>query len=206
MNARASSRAQWMKRLHTWHWISSALCLIGMILFAATGITLNHAAQIPAKPRVERQQAVLPDALQASLRAVTDTQPAPLPAPLREWLAQRWSVVAEERAAEWRAEEIYLSLPRPGGDAWLSIDRATGEVEYERTDHGWIAYLNDLHKGRHTGASWNWFIDLFAATCLMFSITGLLLLKLHAPRRPSTWPLVGMGLAIPVLLLVLFHL
>ena len=55
------------------------------------------------------------------------------------------------REAEWSGREIYVALPQPGGDAWLSIDLATGEVQYERTDRGWISYLNDLHKGRNTG-------------------------------------------------------
>ena len=104
----------------------------------------------------------------------------------------RWR--SARQPAEWSADEVYLSLPRPGGDAWLSIDRASGAVEYERTDRGWIAYLNDLHKGRNTGAAWRWFIDIFALACLVFCITGLFLLQTAcAPARASTWPLVGAG-------------
>ena len=38
VNAR---RSFWLKQLHQWHWISAAVSLIGMILFAVTGITLN---------------------------------------------------------------------------------------------------------------------------------------------------------------------
>ena len=38
--------------LRKWHWISSALCLVGMLLFAVTGITLNNARLIPAQPIV----------------------------------------------------------------------------------------------------------------------------------------------------------
>ena len=45
-------RGYWLRTLHQWHWISAAVCLIGMLLFAVTGITLNHAAQIEAKPVV----------------------------------------------------------------------------------------------------------------------------------------------------------
>ena len=44
------ARSFWLKQLHSWHWISAAVSLVGMILFAVTGITLNHAAQIPAEP------------------------------------------------------------------------------------------------------------------------------------------------------------
>jgi len=80
----------------------------------------------------------------------------------------------------------------------------SGELEYELTDRGWIAYFNDLHKGRHSGEAWSWFIDLFAVACVVFSLTGLLLLQRHAGNRPSTWPLVGLGLVIPLLLALLF--
>lgn len=94
----------------------------------------------------------------------------------------------------------------PGGDAWLSLDRSTGAVEYERTGRGAIAYLNDLHKGRNAGPAWGWFIDVFAIACLVFCITGLFLLHLHARQRRMTWPLVGLGLLIPLLLaLLLIH-
>ena len=77
---------------------------------------------------------------------------------------------------------------------------------YEHTDRGWISYLNDLHKGRNTGAAWSWFIDVFSVSCVVFCISGLLLLQRHAQSRPTTWPLVGLGLVIPMLLaLLLIH-
>jgi len=125
---------------------------------------------------------------------------------VRQWLAGSLDIALDAREAEWSADEVYLSLPRPGGDAWLRIDLETGGVEYERTDRGWISYLNDLHKGRHAGVAWSWFIDIFSVACLVFSISGLLILKFHATNRPSTWPLVAAGLVLPALLaLLLVH-
>ncbi|MBW7902554.1 MAG: PepSY-associated TM helix domain-containing protein [Rhodocyclaceae bacterium] len=201
----ARSRARWVRQLHQWHWISSAICLVGMILFAVTGITLNHAGQIEARPSVTRQEAQLPDALLQTLNdGQTDAAGAPLPAAVRDWLRAEMGLRTAPAAAEWSADEVYLPLPRPGGDAWLRIDRELGEVEYERTDRGWISWLNDLHKGRHTGAAWSWFIDIFSVACLVFSVTGLLLLKAHAANRGMTWPLVAGGLALPAALIVLF--
>ena len=43
---RKKRRAFFIGQLYQWHWISSGICLIGMIIFALTGITLNHASQI----------------------------------------------------------------------------------------------------------------------------------------------------------------
>lgn len=197
-------RAFWLKHLHQWHWISSALCLIGMILFAATGITLNHASQIEAKAKVVSEKAQLPEPLRASLEAAQTEGKAPLPPELSAWLQQQWSVEAGQGEAEWSDGEVYLSLPRPGGDAWVSVELEDGAVEYERTDRGWISYFNDLHKGRNSGVAWGWFIDVFAVACLVFCITGLFLLQIHAGNRPTTWPIVGLGLVIPLVLAILF--
>ncbi|MBK5915399.1 PepSY-associated TM helix domain-containing protein [Rhodocyclus purpureus] len=193
--------ARWTKTLHRWHWISSAICLAGLLLFAATGITLNHAVDIQATPKVTQRTAQLPDALLAGL-ADEQRRRAPLPPPLRAWLDAEIGIGGQpgELVAEWAADEIYLPLPRPGGDAWLRIERDSGAVEYELSERGVIAWLNDLHKGRHTGVAWRWFIDIFSVACLIFALTGLLLLHRHAGKRPATWPSVLAGVAVPALL------
>ena len=197
-------RAYWLKTLHEWHWVSSAICLIGMLLFAVTGFTLNHAGQIEAKPRVTSLQATVPAEVLAEVKAPEGKDRVPLPAALRDWARAQWGIDTDGREAEWSEGEVYVSLPRPGGDAWMRVSLPDGEAEYERTDRGWISYLNDLHKGRNTGAAWSWFIDIFAAACLVFCITGLFILKMHAGNRPFTWPMVGLGLVLPALLALLF--
>jgi hypothetical protein len=196
-------RGFWLRTLHQWHWISSALCLVGMLLFAITGITLNHAAQIEATPEVAAGNARLPAPLLQALAAPAGSD-APLPLPVAAWLRDELQLRVGARAAEWSEDEVYLSLPGPGTDAWLSIDRATGAVESERTDRGWISYFNDLHKGRNAGPAWGWFLDVFAVACLVFCITGLCLLQMHARQRRMTWPWVGLGLVVPMLLALLF--
>ena len=172
-----------------------------MLGFAITGITLNHAGRIGAEPVVTTLEATVPA---ERLAGGPEAAEAPLPPALRDWIASELDVRVGARAAEWSASEIYLSLPRPGGDAWLSIDRQSGELVYERTDRGWVSYFNDLHKGRHTGAAWGWFLDVFAVACVVFTLTGLFLLWMHARHRPATWPMVGLGLLLPALLALIF--
>lgn len=193
----------WLTQFRQWHWISGAVCLVGILLFAITGITLNHAADIEAKPVVTTREATLSDPLIAAL-ATNENPSAPLPDAVADWIRNEIGVAVAGRDAEWSADEIYVGLPRPGGDAFLTIGRADGAVFYERTDRGWVSYLNDLHKGRNTGTAWSWFLDIFALACVVFSITGLALLYLYARGRKSTWPLVGAGLAIPMLLAIVF--
>lgn len=194
----------WLKQLHTWHWVSSAISLIGLLLFAITGFTLNHAAEIEGAPVVSEGKGQLPAPL-LPLIAPDDAADAkkPLPPKVAEWVGKTFHVKSGGDA-EWSAGEVYLALPRPGGDGWVAIDRATGEATSENTDRGWISYLNDLHKGRNAGAEWKLFIDVFVFACVVFSLTGLFLLQLHAAKRKSTWPLVGLGLAIPAAIAVAF--
>ncbi|RUO23968.1 hypothetical protein CWE09_12525 [Aliidiomarina minuta] len=183
-----------------WHWISSALCLAALLLFAITGFTLNHAASIEATPKVTEHIVEMPQAL---LEQLQQSEPE-VPANVDQWIRDELNVSIAGSGAEWSPHDFYLSMPRPGGDAWLSIDFANGEVLYEVTSRGWISYFNDLHKGRHTGAAWSLFIDLTALACVIFAITGLVLLQRHSSKRPSTWPLTSLGLLAPILLLLLF--
>jgi hypothetical protein len=202
---RAQVRAGFLRQTLRWHWISAAICLVGMLLFAVTGVTLNHAGQIMAKPQTVTREGAMPEPLRADLRKAETTK-GQLPASTRQWLGRAMKINAPAGPVEWSPGEAYVALPGPGADGWVTIDTATGEVAYERTERGWIAYLNDLHKGRNTGPAWSWFIDIFAAACVVFCVTGLLLLQLHSKARPSTWPLVGAGLVIPLLLaLFLIH-
>jgi len=200
----ASARSYWLKTLHQWHWISAAVSLVLMLLFSATGFTLNHAAQIESKPAVVSLHAQLPQELLASMAGRADKDDAPLPADVREWIARELHVALDARAAEWNDGEATVSMQTPGVDAWLAVDAQSGKVEYERTDRGWIAYFNDLHKGRHAGPLWGWFIDLFAVACVLFSLTGLALLWLHGRQRAMTWPLVALGFVLPLLVALLF--
>jgi hypothetical protein len=197
-------RGFWLKHLHRWHWISAAVSLIGMVLFAITGITLNHAGEIEGAPQVTTRAATLPPDLLATLSGAAESGKQPLPQMLGAWIGSTFGVSPGDRQAEWSADEVYLPLPRPGGDAWLTIERESGLATHEVTTRGWVSYLNDLHKGRNAGVAWSWFIDIFAGACIVFCLTGLVLLQFHARTRPATWPLVGLGLVAPLILAILF--
>ena len=194
------------KQFYLWHWVSSAICLASMLLFTFTGLTLNHAAGIPGTIKTVELAYRLAAPQLELIRPLPEEKDhlQPLPALLAHHLGSRFDESLRRKEAEWSADEIYLSLPRPGGDAWLSIDRETGEVVYERTTRGTISFLNDLHKGRHSGLAWSWFIDIFAAGSLVFCVTGLFILALHAAHRPLVWPVTALGLVIPLLLALLF--
>ncbi|MGA4608322.1 MULTISPECIES: PepSY-associated TM helix domain-containing protein [Pseudoalteromonas] len=185
----------------TWHWMSSAVCLVGMLLFAVTGITLNHASQIEAAPTTYAKEAVLPSALLTQLNAAAEQ--TALPHSFQSWYqSHTGAALPALQQVQWSEYELYVALPRAGGDGWFSIALDSGEFYQEITDRGWVSYLNDLHKGRNTGFAWRMFIDVFSVACVVFSLTGLWLLYKHSRGRKSTWPLVAAGFVLPVLVLM----
>ena len=143
---------QLYRTMHSWHWISAAICLAALLLFCITGITLNHASAIGAKPEVTTATALLPENLRGALAG--EPGAGTLPEPLVDWIEERFDIETESASVEWSEEELYLSTPGPGRDAWVSIDRASGAAKFESTDRGWIAYFNDLHKARNSGLAW----------------------------------------------------
>jgi hypothetical protein len=192
----------WRTQFRQWHWISSAICLTGLLLFAATGFTLNHASSFEAKPKTTRIEKTLPaDALSALATARDKT---PLPAPVVTAVQKQTGIDLTGKPADVSQDEVYVDLATPGIDASVTIDPASGDVTYERTTRGVIAILNDLHKGRHAGPVWTLFIDVIALACVLFAITGFGLLWVYEKNRRITWPLVLGGIALPLVLYLLF--
>ena len=190
------------RTMHSWHWISATICLAALLLFCITGITLNHASAIGAHPAVTKAAAQLP----ANLRPLLGGEHAAesLPEPLAEWIDAQFDIDTDGASIEWSPEELYVSAPGPGRDAWVTVDRATFAATSEVTDRGWVAYFNDLHKARNTGVVWKVFVDVVAAACVFFALTGLVLLWIQARQRTATWPLMSLGVAVVIALMILF--
>lgn len=205
--SRAATRASKFGSVRQWHWVSSAICLAGLLLFSVTGITLNHAGSIESEPRITTVEVALPEDVSAALHE-TLADPSEwqeLPASLARFIQNTTGARItpyQFEQAQWSPDELYISMPQPGGDAWLVLDGLSNELLYERTDRGVIAFLNDLHKGRHTGALWSLFIDGIAISCIVFALTGLWLLIRQQKQRPLTWAITTFGLLLPMLLVL----
>ena len=200
MTIKRRRRSKWWD-LRTGHWVSSAICLAGLLLFAVTGITLNHATSMESEPVVTSVEKALPDSMVSTLSRARDSDT--LPRGFNRWMTDNAHVDPSEFSLQWSEYELYGNRAGPGKDSWFSVDLESGDVYFESTARGMVAFFNDLHKGRNTGFWWKMFIDFFSIATLLFSLTGLWLLKRYAKGRSSTWPLVIAGISIPALLLIL---
>lgn len=186
------------RELRRWHWIASALCLAMLLMFAATGLTLNHAGTFEPEPRVTQARAVAPAEVQKALASGPSGGEAPLPPQARTWLETQFKVRTGDAAATWSPDAVELVQQRPGGQTTLVIDRPGGATLVETEARGLIAAANDLHTGRYSPRAWNLLIDAFAIACLVFAGTGLGLLLTNGRARPVTWPLILGGVVIPL--------
>src|SRR6185436_2868155 len=105
---------QLYRTMHSWHWISAAICLAALLLFCITGITLNHASAIGAQPQVVKKNAQLPESLRPLLAA--GHEGAPLPDALADWIEDQFDLDTDRAEVEWSPEELYVSSPGPGRD------------------------------------------------------------------------------------------
>jgi hypothetical protein len=184
----------------TVHWISSAVGLASLAFFSITGITLNHPDWFAAQPATSTQGVTLPPPWLDDFRNADELGQLEL---LSVELNQRWRL-GVPRNIDRDEFEWVLDYQRPGGIDTVVLTLESGELTLEQVDDGLVATINDLHKGRHAGTAWVLLIDITALICLLFAVTGMLLLYVHAGKRRSTWPLVGLGTVLPLLLYWIF--
>lgn len=94
--------------------------------------------------------------------------------------------------------QIVVVFKGPAYSADAFIDRETGHYQLTVARRGFIAVMNDLHKGRDTGRAWSWVIDISAVLMILVSVTGLVLI-FYLKRRLATGLIVGaVGLTLVV--------
>lgn len=182
----------WSYRLRQWHWVSSAWVLTLLVFFSITGITLNRAAWFPATAQVVSLHLSLsPEQMQAWRLAG--------PAAFESWLQTQHQIALTDFDRQIEAQEWYYVRDTPGTQAWLSLDWQAQALVYESRFRGWVAYFNDVHKGRHTSAVWHWVMDISALICVLSALSGIYLLWKH---RPQARQYVYWGSALPILVLI----
>ena len=174
------------------HIYLSMFGLAALLFFSVTGITVNHPDWFyGGAERIVQVQGHLKvpwlnlDAPRADSGDETDASRRVAKLEVVEHLRNTHGIrgaLAEFRTDE---RECMVTFKGPGYSADAFIDRATGRYDLTETSHGFIAVVNDLHKGRDTGKAWSLLIDLSAALMILVSLTGLGLLFYIKRRRVS---------------------
>jgi hypothetical protein len=102
------------------------------------------------------------------------------------------------------AIEVSISFKGPAYSCDAFIDREKGTYEISEIKMGIVAVMNDLHKGRDSGKSWGWIIDISAIFLILVSLSGLILLFFIKKRRLAGLITGAVGLALCYLIYLLF--
>ncbi len=83
-------------------------------------------------------------------------------------------------------QQIAVSFRAPGYTADAFLDRDSGRYDLTVVRNGFVAVVNDLHKGRDSGKVWSLLIDASAVLLVLVSLTGLVLIWfMHKRRTPG---------------------
>lgn len=165
--------AHWSRWLHTY---LSMVSFTILLFFALTGITLNHQAAFTGE--------VKPHRFTGTLNMNWMSAPASKKDDIVAAFRHRHGVKADLSDFRVDDDQVQISFKGPGYAADGFIERKTGKYELMESRLGFVAVVNDLHKGRDTGKVWSGVIDASAALMTFVSLTGLVLIFfLHKKLR-----------------------
>jgi uncharacterized protein len=179
---------QWMRWLHIY---LSMFAFGATLLFAVTGLTLNHAEWFESgEPSLRKLQGEI-----AAVQLAGDVDKLAIAEELRA--KHRLQGMVKEFSVDER--ECFVLWKGPGYSADIIIDREAHTYSGEESRRSWLAVIDDLHKGRDCGPVWSWIIDVSAVFLTALSITGLWLLLYLKKRRRNGLLVAGVGAVLVVL-------
>ncbi|MFH1924008.1 MAG: PepSY-associated TM helix domain-containing protein [Planctomycetota bacterium] len=222
-SSETSRNGTWLRPLvAVTRWLHVYLSMLGffaLVFFAVTGVTLNHPDWFFAgKETIDETGGTIDPALLNPEPAgkpagvedpVDDAIPVDQAGPIDrlavvETLRSRHALqgaVAEFSADEYQCIVVFKG---PGYSADAFIDRATGKYDLREIRQGAVAVINDLHKGRDSGAAWSWVIDVSAVVMTISALTGLALLVCFRRRRATGLLAAAIG-TVAVILVYVFY-
>ena len=183
---------RWSRLIHVY---TSMFALLIVLFFGLTGITLNH-PQWSFGDEVDTTSAAgtLPFAPTLADGSVDYLS-------ISEFVRDEYGVHGSVDSFDTTNGEASIAFKNAGYAADVFVDVETGEYELTVEQQGWVAVLNDLHKGRGTGTGWKWVIDVAAGFLVLISVTGLVMQFFLRKRRRSAFISVGLGAAATIVLI-----
>jgi len=173
------------------HGYLSAFAFLALIFFCATGILLNHPEWFEGyEPAHSQASFMLSPAELAAARAAKDPGPA-----LAAAAQTKARLAGAYASADIDGRQALVRLEGPKGSTDLAIDLRTGRAEARVARANFAAIIQDLHRGKNSGAAWRWVIDLSAWTVLALSLIGYVLFFSLRFRLKTSLILTAVSLA-----------
>lgn len=164
-----------------------------VLFFAVTGLTLNHAEALSHGEKVTELHGTI---------SPRELGPADKPDMLAivEHIRNTHGIHGAVSDMRVEDDQISVSFRGPGYSADTTVQRPGGAYTVVETRNGFIAVINDLHKGRDTGKVWSAVIDISAVLLTLVSLTGLILIFFVYKRRLSGLILAAAATLVCILL------
>jgi hypothetical protein len=175
-------------------WLHVYLSMVSfaiVLFFAATGLTLNHPDWFSEHEKVTRYEGTMPVEL---LGKADGTEPDKLR--IVERLRTAHGIHGAVKDVQTDDSQVTVSFEGPGYTADGFVDRSSGHYQLVETRSGFIAVMNDLHKGTSTGKVWPRVIDAAAILLILISLSGLVLIWFVYKRRTSGLVLAAIGASV----------
>jgi uncharacterized protein len=180
---------RWSRIVHVY---TSMIALIVVLFFALTGLTLNHPSWTFGDGLdVETVSGTLP--FDTELVDTDGTTAGVDYLSISEYVRNTYDVRGSVDSFETVDGQVSIAYKNPGYSADLFVDLDSGAFDLTVEQQGWVAVMNDLHKGRDTGSAWKWLIDVAAGFLVVISVTGLTMQCFLRKRRRSALALAGVG-------------
>ncbi len=163
-----------------------------VLFFSVTGITLNHPDYFAGEMKETHEKGQMNKAWVN----LTDTAKI-AKLEMVELLRKQHGIKAPVTEFRMEEQQCAISFRGPGYAADAFVSREDGSYEITLLKAGAIGVLNDLHKGRDSGAKWAILIDVSAVLMIVISLTGIILLLYIKRKRISgiAWALIGLVLS-----------
>ena len=164
-----SGKGAFYRLMRDLHGYASAFAFLALLLFAITGIFLNHPGLVPGSPLVERTVGLSPEDL-AAARASPEPGRA-----IFEKVAKDVNLAGAYTAGDGAGADLFIHAEGVRGVSDLRANLETGQVQVTVAHNSPVQVLNGLHTGELATWPWKLIIDIAAGVIIAVSIFGYIL-------------------------------
>jgi len=181
----------WRKWNYAVHRDLGFLCIGLTLIYALSGIAVNHIADWNPNYVIERVDAQV-DPLPSGV-----INPAIIPS----ILLQLGETQGHENAFQPDPDNLWIYVET----RMIRVHLPSGKVKHERVKRRPFWYpLNFLHLN-HPKKAWTWIADVYAGALFLLAFTGLLMISKKTGLKTRGLVLTGAGVVVPILFLLLYY-
>lgn len=174
------------------HGYLSAFAFLALIFFSVTGVMLNHPAWFEALTAKDSTAEVsVPAAEIAAARAQKDPGPA-----LVQAVGKLTPLKGGYSSADIQGDEALVRMDGTKGTSVIDLDLATGKAKVTVSKANAMLMIQDLHRGKNSGAVWRWLIDVSAYVIIALSLIGYILFFSLRFRLKTSLALTGLSIVL----------